>query len=83
MKDKLGVTVVGRQVGSVEPVLAEIGGKDGSVSYRHNVASFKKMWGEVGQRTGTKWSVVAEFRDTDVRGSAASKILFFEMVRIA
>ena len=30
--------------------------------FRHNSESFKKMWQEVGEATGTKWRVDCDFK---------------------
>lgn len=51
-----GGIIVGRQSGSVKP--GEVPAiKEGSTSFRHDVTTLTEMWDQVGQETGTKWSV--------------------------
>ena len=52
--------ILGRQVGSVKP--GEYPGRrDGVSRYRHDPESFRKLWDSIGEETGTKWRVEAEF----------------------
>jgi hypothetical protein len=39
----------------------------GNSMYRHNTESFQKMWDEVGESTGTKWTVESEMLEPGVR----------------
>ncbi|KAK8913479.1 Methyltransferase trt5 [Metarhizium anisopliae] len=48
--------IFGRHIGTLRP--REI--DDLGVYYLHNQESFEKLWGEIGDRTGTKWRVEAE-----------------------
>jgi hypothetical protein len=54
--------ILGRQVGNTDAgdYVQKI--NKGSIMYRHNAESFKKMWDEVGQATGTKWKVHCDFK---------------------
>lgn len=53
---KKGGVIVGRQIGSVKP--GDVPAiKEGSVSYRHDVASWDGMWKKVGEATQTRWKV--------------------------
>ncbi|GME39809.1 methyltransferase domain-containing protein [Neofusicoccum parvum] len=52
-----GVAVVGRQVGSRVPG-ERAAGQEGRVArFMHDVASWARLWQEVGERTGTRWEV--------------------------
>lgn len=52
---RMGV-LVGRQIGSVVP--GDVPAiSEGSVSYRHDVATFGDMWKRVGEATCTRWEV--------------------------
>lgn len=57
LKREKGVLVVGRQIGGAQP-----GAEESSMvkSYRHNADSFRKMWDEVGEKTGDRWVVTVE-----------------------
>lgn len=51
--------VLGRQVGTRQPA-TDAGGR-----YVHNVESFQKLWDTIGEKTGTKWKVTGEVRDSE------------------
>lgn len=57
LKPAKGAMALGRQVGNV--VVGEMSRKtaEGKGMYRHNEESFRKMWEEVGKKTGRKWKV--------------------------
>ncbi len=55
LKAEPGALVVGTQVGSAKPGVYEQGRM-----YLHDVESFKKLWEEIGQATGSRWKVAAE-----------------------
>jgi hypothetical protein len=60
LKPVKGVMVVGKQMGNVK--VGEFkykGALEGSM-YLHDGASFKRMWFQVGEETGTEWNVVIE-----------------------
>jgi len=82
LKNQTGVMVVGHQIGNMNAQEVEAAG--GRKSYRHDVASFEKLWKEVGKKTKTKWSVwawleVEERKDWDEEGT---RKLVCEVVRI-
>lgn len=58
-----GSLVLGRQVGGLTPY--ERVREDGTTAYRHNDASFRKMWDDVGAETGTKWNVSFSFAGSE------------------
>jgi hypothetical protein len=63
--------VLGRQVGNV--VAGETSRKTADPAkkmYRHNDESFKKMWRDLGEKTGTKWKVEVVMGDGGQMGSA-------------
>jgi SAM-dependent methyltransferase len=54
---KVGGMVVGRQLGTTNP-----GERPGNTSghsrmFRHDTETFKKLWQQIGDETGTKWEV--------------------------
>lgn len=51
--------VFGRQIGSVEPGARE---DWRTRAYLHDETTFKKLWDEVGENTGTKWAVSVDVR---------------------
>lgn len=56
LREKKNSVVLGRQVGNVdagEPLRND----RASTRWRHNEESFRKMWEEVGELTGSKWRV--------------------------
>jgi len=57
LKARKGSLVLGRQAGNVEA--GERVHRTNAVQsmFRHNEESFRKMWAEVGEATGTKWKV--------------------------
>lgn len=57
LKQEKGVLITGQQVGATEPVQMPRG--MGSRMWKHNAASFEKMWKEVGKNTETEWKVTA------------------------
>ncbi|KAJ5201844.1 uncharacterized protein N7498_006507 [Penicillium cinerascens] len=51
-----GSLVIGRQVGNADP--ADPGDKANAPTiYRHNPTTWKQLWEQVGQETGSKWEV--------------------------
>lgn len=58
LKGKKGSMVFGRQAGSLNPG-EKVRRSDASKStiWRHDADSFKRMWKEVGEATGTSWTV--------------------------
>jgi len=70
LKYKVGSLVVGRQVGHVNAgEKVHTTNHQAGKMFRHNVASFEKLWGEVGEKTGTKWKVEAEIQEIESEDS--------------
>ncbi|KAK6844515.1 Methyltransferase [Apiospora arundinis] len=76
-RDKPGVMIVGKQGGVANealareyPVKGPMGQAGGVVrtNFLHNVDSFKALWEEVGNATGTRWSVKVEEEEVMDRG---------------
>ncbi|KAL1861988.1 hypothetical protein Plec18170_000812 [Paecilomyces lecythidis] len=65
---KPGALVIGRQLGSTNPREVELGlsGNRGSgARFWHSLETFRQMWAEVGEKTGTKWDVDVHFIELD------------------
>jgi len=60
LRDKKGSLLLGRQVGDVVASETVHNTNKNLNMFRHNSESFKKMWEEVGEATGTKWRVESE-----------------------
>ncbi|TVY67440.1 Methyltransferase trt5 [Lachnellula suecica] len=60
LKPKKGSLLLGRQVGNLVAGEKVHRTNESEKMFRHNAESFKKMWDEVGEATGTKWTVQAE-----------------------
>ncbi|PLB48427.1 hypothetical protein P170DRAFT_427511 [Aspergillus steynii IBT 23096] len=70
-RDKPGVMVTGRQVGSVLGGHYPMHGVDSSAfHYRHNVETVKGFWKDVEEATRTRWKVEASFLAEDAIGKA-------------
>lgn len=65
---KLDTMVLGCQIGRAcgEEVETKWGG--GSTMYDHNADSFRELWRQVGEETGTRWIVKAELGDLKILG---------------
>ncbi|KAK7536059.1 uncharacterized protein J3D65DRAFT_401685 [Phyllosticta citribraziliensis] len=64
-----GVLLVGRHVGNRFPdeyvkKSPHKDGKSGKTAFRHNEETWRALWDEIGQRTGSKWEV--EYKDFDL-----------------
>jgi SAM-dependent methyltransferase len=61
LKPQPGSLIIGRQSGSESPgEYSRSGDKGGRKHFRHNVQTWTELWGRVGRRTESKWSVVAD-----------------------
>ena len=60
LRDKKDSMVLGRQIGSLVAGESEGGIHGKKNRWRHSEDSFKKMWDEVGELTGTKWRTEVE-----------------------
>ncbi|KUJ12916.1 uncharacterized protein LY89DRAFT_721745 [Mollisia scopiformis] len=67
LKPERGVMVTGRLTGNLNAGYHELANAKATVKggraeiFEHNVESFKKLWGEVGEETGTRWDCKAWF----------------------
>lgn len=57
LKPVKGSMVLGRQRGNLQPAEYEHRTNQGGTMFRHNEASWKRMWKQVGESTGTTWDV--------------------------
>ncbi|KKY26347.1 putative methyltransferase domain-containing protein [Diplodia seriata] len=75
LKPEPGVAVVGAQIGTPTPGVAESWTKGKkSPRFSHNVESWAALWDEVGTRTGTRWEVV-DARLTKVEKAVSPELL--------
>ena len=81
--------VFGRQVGTTKPgVYARR--TDNRPRYSHDPDSFQKLWDVIGEKTGTRWKVMAELQkvkgwqseEQEVHGTGDSKMMRFEVHRL-
>ncbi|KAG0650565.1 Methyltransferase trt5 [Hyphodiscus hymeniophilus] len=77
LKDTKGSLLLGRQVGNLDAGnivrdtnTARTVFSDADLRIRHNNESFKNMWDEVGEATGTKWRVETEMKEIKERFDA-------------
>ena len=61
LREKKDSLILGRQVGNINAGEYVQTTNESGIMYRHNPESFKKMWDEVGEETGTKWRVDYDF----------------------
>ena len=57
LKPAKGSMVFGRQRGNANPAEYKHRTNEKGTMFRHNEESWKNMWGQVGETTGTKWDV--------------------------
>lgn len=63
VRPRPGSLVIGRQVGNINP--SSIARRSGSgTRYRHDDASWIKMWEQASQETGTSWKIEATLFDS-------------------
>ena len=61
--------IVGYQIGAIVPrETQKAPTKDGKM-YLHDSASLQKLWDEIGEATGTKWTVEARLDEAEIFGS--------------
>lgn len=72
LRERTGSVVLGRQIGHL--VAGEQAGRlDPKKSrFRHNEESFKDMWREVGELTGSRWRVEVEVQDWNWEGEGGA-----------
>jgi SAM-dependent methyltransferase len=66
LREKKESLLLGRQVGNVTAGEYVHRTNSGGTMFRHNSESFKKMWDEVGEATGTKWKVETTLIEPDL-----------------
>jgi SAM-dependent methyltransferase len=54
LKAEPGALVLGQQMGTVTPGRVNHGHR---ILFKHDASTFKKLWAEVGEKTGTQWKV--------------------------
>jgi hypothetical protein len=67
LREKKGSMLLGRQVGDLNAGEKVHRTNKSQTMFRHNGESFRKMWEEVGELTGTKWKVQTEILHSDGR----------------
>ena len=76
--------VLGRQAGTMKP------GEYARSRYVHDPDSLQKLWDVIGEKTGTKWKVIAELRkakgwqsrEQEDNGAGDSRMMQFEVHRL-
>jgi len=63
LRPEAGVLVLGRLLGRDRPGETMHEGMERSRAYKHNSATFRKMWEDVGALTGSKWELWVEERE--------------------
>jgi hypothetical protein len=56
LKPEKGVLVLGQQMGTTTPGQVNHGHR---ILFKHDAATFEKLWAEMGEKTGTQWKVTA------------------------
>ena len=88
LRPKAGSVIVGRQLGSV--ISGEFPNLQGQgTNFRHDVASFNKLWKQVGDEIGCSWNIEAWLDNSDFlaknKGNAWSepnmRMIFFTLIR--
>lgn len=74
LKPKKDSLLVGRQVGNVKSHEEESAASGSGNMFLQNVESWKQMWKEIGEETGTQWEVKATLEDW--RMAADKKIVW-------
>lgn len=62
LRARPGSLLIGRQVGCADPDDTNNEGKE-SLIYRHNLETWKSLWTQVQEETGTQWEVEGRFED--------------------
>lgn len=57
--------LLGRQVGSTSPGEYPQMKRDGTTTYWHDVASWERLWKEIGEATATQWTVDASLDEEE------------------
>ncbi|KAK3686957.1 hypothetical protein LTR37_019311 [Vermiconidia calcicola] len=75
---KPGSLVVGHQIGNAEARQVRNPATKTLPQWRHDAASFKEMWKQAGEETGTKWETEAWLRSWDFLGLNAEDTKWME-----
>lgn len=67
-----GALLVGRQIGSSIPGEYRHQAGDEGIMYRHDIASFKRMWKLIEKETDTEWDVEGVLRAIEMPGPLAA-----------
>ncbi|MCJ1306706.1 hypothetical protein MMC25_000349 [Agyrium rufum] len=88
LKPVKGSVLFGRQRGNIKPGTYPHRTNASGTMYRHDASTWKQMWKEVGEATGTEWDVRAELnhgsegqRNDSLMGSD-DRNLYFEVERV-
>lgn len=65
LKPVKGAMLIGRQVGSTKPGEYPQMKRDGTTTYWHDVASWERLWKEIGEATSTQWTVYASLDEEE------------------
>lgn len=60
LRPQKGSLLLGRQTGTIKPGASQYKINKGREIYRHDSATFKRLWEEIGGITGTSWEVEAK-----------------------
>ncbi|KAG9997139.1 hypothetical protein KCU78_g17100, partial [Aureobasidium melanogenum] len=88
LKPKKDSLLVGRQVGNIKAHEEESSASGSGNMFLHNVESWKQMWKEIGEETGTQWKVEATLEEWSLPREKASwhregtKRIFFSVRRL-
>ena len=80
LKNQPGTVVLGRQVGSSEPGEYRHAAAAAGVMYKHDGHTFRKLWDEIEEQTGTKWKVEASLESVGML-DGLEEFLCFEVTR--
>ncbi|KAH0265545.1 hypothetical protein KCU91_g11383, partial [Aureobasidium melanogenum] len=72
LKPKKDSLLVGRQVGNIRAHEEESSASGSGTMFLHNVESWKQMWKEIGEETGTQWKVEAALEEWPLARDKAS-----------
>ena len=70
-----GTVVFGFQLGSVTPKVTLVPHQEHGY-YRHDAGTWKKMWDQVGEETGTKWDAKATLRTWEEIGLDSKPVAY-------
>ena len=83
LKDKPGTMILGRQRGSQEPGEFKHPASAKGVVCSHDETTFRRMWDEVEERTGTRWRLELRLKLKVGTSPAGVDMLYFEGTRVA